>query len=103
MYLALNQGQPARARHLAPVVARLTRALLGESNPVPVKYALSTMRMMSPRVRLPLVELEAESKAEIDAVLGEVAEGYADYLIGGTVGHDQRVRSFGRLPRLGRP
>jgi hypothetical protein len=60
------------------------------------------MQMMSPGVRLPLVELANESKAEIDAVLAQVAEGYADYLIGGTVGHGQRVRSFGRVQRLGR-
>ena len=102
MYLALKQGQPARAQHLATEVAKLTGALFRESNPVPVKYALSAMRMMSPQVRLPLVELENESKAEIDAVLGEVAEGYADYLIGSTVGNVQRVRSSGRLRRQGR-
>jgi hypothetical protein len=70
-----------------------------ESNPVPVKYALSAMKMMSPGVRLPLVELKDESKAEIDAVLAQVAEGYADYMIGNTFGHGQRVRSFGRPRR----
>jgi 4-hydroxy-tetrahydrodipicolinate synthase len=103
MYLGLKQGQPARAQLLSTMVAKLTGALFSGSNPVPVKYALSTMQMMSPRVRLPLVELENESKAEIDAVLAQVAEGYADYLIGSTFGCDQRVRSFGRLRRLGRP
>ena len=55
--------------------------------------------MMSPRVRLPLVELANESKAEIDAVLAQVAEGYADYLIGSTAAHGQRFRSFGRPRR----
>ena len=99
MYLALKQGQSSRAQHLATVVGRLTGALFSESNPVPVKYALSAMKLMSAGVRLPLVELEDESKAEIDAVLREVAEGYADYLIGSTLGHAQRVRSFGRLQR----
>jgi 4-hydroxy-tetrahydrodipicolinate synthase len=87
MYLALKQGQSSRVQHLAPVVARLTGALFGESNPAPAKYALSAMQMMSPRVRLPLVELANESKAEIDAVLAQVAEGYEDYLIGSTVGY----------------
>src|SRR6202163_3041103 len=52
MYLALKQGQLSRTQHLAAVVARLTSALFSESNPVPVKYALSTMKMMSPGVRL---------------------------------------------------
>ena len=102
MYLALKQGQSSRAQHLATVVAGLTGALFSESNPAPVKYALSAMQMMSPRVRLPLVELANESKAEIDAVLAQMAEGYADYLIGSTAGHAQRARSFGRLQRLGR-
>jgi 4-hydroxy-tetrahydrodipicolinate synthase len=96
MYLALKQGQSAHAQHLAAVVARLTGAMFRESNPVPVKYALSVMKMMSPGVRLPLVELKDESKAEIDAVLAQVSEGYAEYMIGNTVGYGQRVRSFGR-------
>jgi 4-hydroxy-tetrahydrodipicolinate synthase len=81
MYLALKQGQSSRIRHLAAVVATLTGALFGESNPVPVKYALSAMKMMSPGVRLPLVELRNESKAEIDAVLAHVCDRYADYMI----------------------
>jgi 4-hydroxy-tetrahydrodipicolinate synthase len=96
MYLALKQGQLSRAQHLAAVVARLTSALFNESNPVPVKYALSSMNMMSPAVRLPLVELKNESKAEIDVVLAQVCEGYADYMIGNGVGLGQRVRSFSR-------
>jgi 4-hydroxy-tetrahydrodipicolinate synthase len=94
MYLAARQGQPTRARHLAEVVARLTGALFSGSNPVPVKYALSAMKMMSPGVRLPLVELAQESKAEIDAVLAQVCDGYADYMIGNAVGYRPRVRSL---------
>jgi 4-hydroxy-tetrahydrodipicolinate synthase len=97
MYLALKQGQLCRAQQLATVVAKLTSALFRESNPVPVKYALSSMKMMSPGVRLPLVELKNESKAEIDAVLAQVCEGYAGYMIGNAVGHGQRIRSFSRL------
>jgi 4-hydroxy-tetrahydrodipicolinate synthase len=81
MYLALKQGQFVRAQHLVGVVALLTGALFSGSNRVPVKYALSAMKLMSPGVRLPLVELTDESKAEIDAVLAQVAHGYADYLI----------------------
>jgi 4-hydroxy-tetrahydrodipicolinate synthase len=99
MYLAVRQGQPTRAQHLAQVAAGLTGALFSESNPVPVKYALSAMKMMSPGVRLPLVELKDESKAAIDAALAQVREGYAEYMIGNAVGQDQRVRSFGSLQR----
>src|ERR1019366_5306852 len=50
MYLAVKHGQSSRAQHLAAVVARLSRALFSESNPVPVKYALSSLKMMSPAV-----------------------------------------------------
>jgi 4-hydroxy-tetrahydrodipicolinate synthase len=94
MYLAWKQGQSSRAQQFAMVAARLTAALFIESNPVPVKYALSTMKMMSAGVRLPLVELRDEAKAEVDAVLAHVGEGYADYMIGHTAGHDHRVRFF---------
>jgi 4-hydroxy-tetrahydrodipicolinate synthase len=94
MYLAWRQGQSSRAQQLALVVAKLTAALLAESNPVPVKYALSAMKMMSPAVRLPLVELRNETKAEIDAVLAQACEAYSDYMIGHVPGPDHRVRSW---------
>jgi 4-hydroxy-tetrahydrodipicolinate synthase len=91
MYLALRQGQSSRAQHLAAVVARLTGVLFCESNPAPVKYALSALKMMSPAVRLPLVELKNESKAEIDVVLAHVVERYGDYMIGGAPGRARRL------------
>jgi 4-hydroxy-tetrahydrodipicolinate synthase len=90
LYLALKQGQVSRAQQLAAVAAKLTSALFRESNPVPVKYALSSMTMMSPRVRLPLVELTSDAKAEIDAVLAQVCEGYSDCMIGSVAGQGQR-------------
>ena len=40
-----------------------------ESNPVPAKYSLSLMGMMSEDVRLPLVTAENSSKEKIKAVL----------------------------------
>src|SRR6267378_2425760 len=82
MYLAWKQGQIARAQRLAAVAAPLTAALSRESNPVPVKYALSVMNMVSPRVRLPLVELTNPTMAEIDGVLAQLGALYSDYLIG---------------------
>jgi 4-hydroxy-tetrahydrodipicolinate synthase len=87
MYLAVRQGQSSRAQHLAAVC---------ESNPVPLKYALSAMKMMLPAVRLPLVELKNESKAEVDAVLAQLSEGYGDYMIGSVEGHGWRARTFRR-------
>jgi 4-hydroxy-tetrahydrodipicolinate synthase len=99
MYLAVKHGQPSRAQRLAAVVARLTGALFSESNPVPVKYALSAMKIMSPGVRSPLVELEDESKAAIDAVLTQLREGYGDYMIGHTAARGHGAPSLGSLQR----
>jgi 4-hydroxy-tetrahydrodipicolinate synthase len=45
----------------------------------------------------PLVELKNESKAEIDAVLAQVCDGYADYMIGNAAGQGTPVRSFIRV------
>jgi 4-hydroxy-tetrahydrodipicolinate synthase len=81
MYLACRQGQSGRAQRLATATTKLTAALLRESNPAPVKYALSLMRLMSPRVRLPLVELRNETKAEIDAVFAQISREYSHYMI----------------------
>jgi 4-hydroxy-tetrahydrodipicolinate synthase len=41
MHSAWAQGKIAQAQQLAAIAARLTAALSRESNPVPVKYALS--------------------------------------------------------------
>jgi hypothetical protein len=70
MYLAWKQGQIARAQRLAAAAAPLTAALSRESDPVPVKYALSIMNMVSPRVRLPLVQLTRATMAEVDGAAG---------------------------------
>ena len=47
------------------------------------------MDLVSPRVRLPLVELKSETRAEIDAVLARVCEQYPGYLIGKLARRDQ--------------
>src|ERR1700704_4012215 len=82
IYLACKHGQLGQAQRLATSAARLTAALFRESNPAPVKYALSLMRLMSPSVRLPLVELSSASKAEIEAVLGQLCREYPHDTIG---------------------
>jgi dihydrodipicolinate synthase/N-acetylneuraminate lyase len=52
--------------------------LFGETNPVPVKYALSLLDVMPSRVRLPLTELGEHSKAEVTSILTYLRERYAD-------------------------
>ena len=82
MFLACKQGQMARAQRLAIPFAQLTAALFRETNPAPLKYALSLLGLMSPKVRLPLVELTNPTKAELAGTLALVCDGYSDSMIG---------------------
>jgi 4-hydroxy-tetrahydrodipicolinate synthase len=95
MYSAWTQGENTRAQQLAAVLVRLTAALSRESHPVPVKYALSVMNLISPRVRLPLVELQSGTKADIEKVLARIAMEYSGYMIGDVSMPDRyRVQSM---------
>jgi len=95
MYSAWIQGEITRAQQLAAVLVRLTAALSRESHPVPVKYALSVMNLISPRVRLPLVELQSGTKADIEKVLARIAMEYSGYMIGDVSMPDRyRVQSI---------
>jgi dihydrodipicolinate synthase/N-acetylneuraminate lyase len=72
--LECKQGQMSRAQRLAIPFAQLTAALFRESNPAPLKYALSLLGLMSPKVRLPLVELTNPTKAELAGILKDQAK-----------------------------
>src|SRR6201999_2358606 len=74
MYAALTQGRLSEVQRLAVPFMKLTLALSGETNPIPVKYALSLLKIMSSRVRLPLVEPNSDTRANIAAVLADVGE-----------------------------
>jgi 4-hydroxy-tetrahydrodipicolinate synthase len=82
MFLACRQGQIASAQRWAVPVAKLTTALFRETSPAPLKYALSLLGLMSPKVRLPLVEVTDQTKADVAAVMAQACEDYADYVIG---------------------
>jgi 4-hydroxy-tetrahydrodipicolinate synthase len=56
MFSNCRQGRPQSARYLQNRLAPLTAALARE-NPAAVKYALCLLGFMSPRTRLPIVEL----------------------------------------------
>jgi hypothetical protein len=78
----------------------LSAALLVESNPTPLKYALALFDLMSPRVRLPLVELSEQAKQEIRDVLQRLCDGYAGAMIGNIRRPPARARqSDGALRR----
>jgi 4-hydroxy-tetrahydrodipicolinate synthase len=82
MFVACKQGQTARAQRLANPIVQLTAALFRESNPVPLKYALSMLGLMSSRVRLPLVEPTDQTRAELGAVIAQMCDQYAEHMVG---------------------
>ena len=54
---------------LDKVLQTVHEAMFIESNPSPVKYAASLLSMCNPEVRLPLVEVEEDSKKKISEAL----------------------------------
>ena len=92
MYLAWKHGQSVRAQRLAQPVAQLTAALLRESNPVPVKHALALLGLMSPAVRLPLVELSNQHRTELGEVLLRMCDEYSEYMISCSLAGREAIR-----------
>ena len=92
MFLAWRQGHSVRAQRLARPIAQLTAALFRESNPVPVKQALALFGLMRPDVRLPLVELSDQSRAELNCVLARMCDEYSEDMIGSVQEHGGAVR-----------
>lgn len=64
-----RDGHMARAEHLHRRLYPLFKNLFLESNPAPVKYALSLTLGLSPELRLPLVEMAEESRRTVRATL----------------------------------
>jgi 4-hydroxy-tetrahydrodipicolinate synthase len=57
------------ATELNKILQPLHEAMFIESNPSPVKYAASLLKMCNPNVRLPLVEVEEATKQKISKAL----------------------------------
>ena len=66
---AARLGDLECARSIHRRYRKLLKLNFIESNPVPVKYALSRMRMIEENYRLPLVPLSAENKQLVDQEL----------------------------------
>jgi 4-hydroxy-tetrahydrodipicolinate synthase len=92
MYLACRQEQITRAQRLSVAIGQLTTVLFRESNPVPLKYALSLLGLIAAKVRLPLVEPSDETKIDVAAAMEEASEGYAEYFV-------ERPHEAGRVSR----
>jgi len=85
MFLACRQGQISSAQRWAAPVAKLTAALFRETNPVPLKHAMSLLGLMSAKVRLPLTRLGEHSEAELAAVIAQICDSYGEHMVG-TIG-----------------
>jgi 4-hydroxy-tetrahydrodipicolinate synthase len=72
LHEAWGRGETSEARAIARTMTPLTQALFLESNPVPVKYALSLMGRMSADVRLPLTLPGPETRAAIVEALSRL-------------------------------
>jgi len=72
LHAAFAAGAVAEAQAAALALTPLTAALFVESNPVPVKHALSVLGRMPGTVRLPLCEASRETRGAVVHALGRL-------------------------------
>jgi 4-hydroxy-tetrahydrodipicolinate synthase len=82
LFLAHRQQLTDEVQRLGLPLAELTRILFCKPNPVPLKYALSLLGLMSQNVRLPLVELSPQTKADVAGALAKFWEGSDACVVG---------------------
>jgi 4-hydroxy-tetrahydrodipicolinate synthase len=64
-----DEQQQFKAREINIMLSPLHKALFIESNPSPVKYAASLLKLSEPSVRLPLVEVTEPTKISVQKAL----------------------------------
>ena len=64
-----NSNQITKAKQINDKLLPLNKALFIESNPSPVKYAASLLKLSSEEVRLPLVKITEKTKKEVQKAL----------------------------------
>ena len=64
-----NSNQIIKAKQINDKLMPLHKALFIESNPSPVKYAASLLKLSSEEVRLPLVKITEKTKKEVQKAL----------------------------------
>ena len=69
MIAAALRGDSAGARTLDEGIAALHKSLFLESNPIPAKWALARMGLMGSGLRLPLTELAAPLRPDLERAL----------------------------------
>ena len=70
-HAAWNAGDVAGAQAIQDKLIAVHTAMFCESSPGPVKYAAQLMGLCGSEMRLPLVEISAASKAQVEAALKE--------------------------------
>ena len=66
---SLKNNESDKAKEINKMLQPLHKSLFIESNPAPVKYAASLLKLSPASVRLPLVEVEENTKSEIEKAL----------------------------------
>ncbi len=73
IFSSCRQGRLQSARYLQNRLAPLT-ASLSKENPAALKYALCLLGFISPRTRLPIVELSDCAKAEVASAIAAIGD-----------------------------
>lgn len=68
---SFRTGNMARAQELNRKMFPLIKALFSETNPIPVKTALSMMGLIKPEIRLPLTQMESMNAENLRKVMRE--------------------------------
>ena len=68
---AFEKGNLKKAEELHYRMLDLIKAMFVETNPIPVKTAMSLMKMCSPEIRLPLCEMLPENKEKLVKAMKE--------------------------------
>lgn len=69
MISAARAGDAATARAIDSTLTGLHAELFCEPNPIPVKWALERLGLIGPGIRLPLVPLSVERRAQVEAAI----------------------------------
>lgn len=83
LYRCCKDDDLQSARALAIRIGRLTATLLREPPSVSIKYALSLFGLMTPHVRLPLLELTDTAKESVAEAIRTAEEGPARHVLRG--------------------
>ena len=102
LFQAYRQGDTASAHRWALPVSKLTAALFSETNPAPLKYALSLLGLMTATVRLPLVGVGEATGAMLARTIEQTCTDYPEFTIGeGRWPGREHARTTARLVALG--